>query len=174
MSNVDKQPAWQVAPKLRSRARSLRRDSTDAERAIWNELRAHRMNGASFRRQTPIGPYVVDFVCHAANLVVELNGGQHFEPEHMKRDARRDAFLVSKGLRVLRFNNHDVMTSRQGVLETVAVALADAPSLSLPHKGGGNPRTTARRGASPSPPLPRRRGRESRTAIRDAAVGEVE
>jgi very-short-patch-repair endonuclease len=136
MSNIDKQPTWQVAPKLRSRARSLRRDSTDAERTIWNELRAHRMNGASFRRQTPIGPYVVDFVCHAANLVVELDGGQHFEPEHMKRDARRDAFLVSKGFRVLRFNNHDVMTNRQGVLETLASALADTPSPTLPRKRG--------------------------------------
>ena len=146
MSNVDKQPTWQVVPKLRSRARSLRRDSTDAERVIWNELRAHRMNGTSFRRQTPIGPYVVDFVCHAANLVVELDGGQHFEPEHMKRDARRDAFLVSKGFRVLRFNNHDVMTNRQGVLETIAIALADAPS----------------------PTLPRKRGRESRPAVGEA------
>ena len=147
MSNVDKRPTWQVAPKLRSRARSLRRNSTDAERVIWNELRAHRMNGASFRRQTPIGPYVVDFVCYAANLVVELDGGQHFESEHMMRDARRDAFLMSKGFRVLRFNNHDVMTNRQGVLETIAAALA----------------------ASPSPTLPRKRGRESRSAM-----GEVE
>src|SRR5258708_10051385 len=156
MSNVDKQPTWQVAPKLRSRARSLRRDSTDAERLIWNELRAQRMNGASFRRQTPIGPYVVDFVCHAANLVVELDGGQHFEPEHMKRDARRDAFLVSKGLRVLRFNNHDVMANRQGVLETIASALADAPPSTFPPKRGGRSRRAVAEAETNSTPRPRK------------------
>src|SRR5690349_16535782 len=136
MSDIAKQPKWQVVPKLRSRARSLRRDSTDAERLIWNALRAHRLNDASFRRQTPIGPYIADFVCHAARLIVELDGGQHFENEQMKRDARRDEFLVSKGFRVLRFNNHDVMTNRQGVLETIAAALAATPSPTLPRKRG--------------------------------------
>jgi very-short-patch-repair endonuclease len=147
MSDVVKQPAWHVSGKMRSRARKLRHESTDAERLIWNALRAHRMNGASFRRQTPIGPYVADFVCHAAHLVVEFDGGQHFEDANMKRDARRDTFLASKGFRVLRFNNHDVMTNRQGVLETIAAVLA----------------------ATPSPTLSRRRGRESRRA-----AGEVE
>jgi len=131
---------------MRSRARTLRRDSTDAERLIWNELRAHRLNGTSFRRQTPIGPYVVDFVCHAAGLVIELDGGQHLEDANMKRDARRDAFLMSKGFRVLRFNNHDGMTNRRGVLETIAAAL-DAP---------------------PSPTLPRKRGREEAAARGDS------
>src|SRR5688572_11258384 len=99
MSDIAKRPAWQVSPKLRSRARSLRRELTDVERIIWSALRAHRMNGASFRRQTTIGPYVADFVCHAANLIIEIDGGQHFEDEHMKRDARRDAFLASTGFR---------------------------------------------------------------------------
>jgi len=94
------------------------------------------MMGASFRRQTPIGPYVVDFVCHAANLIVELDGGQHFEPVHAAYDARRDAFLASKGFRVLRFNNHDVMSNRRGVLETIAAAIARTPSLTLPRKRG--------------------------------------
>jgi very-short-patch-repair endonuclease len=103
---------------------------------IWNALRAHRLNGASFRRQTPIGPYVADFVCHAANLVIELDGGQHFEDANAQRDVQRDAFLASKGFRVLRFNNHDVMTNRQGVLETIAAALAVAPSPTLPRKRG--------------------------------------
>jgi len=92
--------------------------------------------GASFRRQTPIGPYVVDFDCHAANLIVELDGGQHFEPVHAAYDARRDAFLASKGFRVLRFNNHDVMSNRRGVLETIAAAIARTPSLTLPRKRG--------------------------------------
>ncbi|MBX9827917.1 MAG: DUF559 domain-containing protein [Xanthobacteraceae bacterium] len=142
MPDVLKQPTWQVSGKMRSRAHTLRRDSTDAERLIWNELRVHRLNGASFRRQTPIGPYVADFVCHAASLIVELDGGQHFESQNMKRDARRDAFLASKGFCVLRINNHDVMTNKQGVLETIAAALV----------------------AAPSPPLPRKRGREQSSA----------
>ncbi|MCX7312318.1 MAG: endonuclease domain-containing protein [Hyphomicrobiales bacterium] len=148
MSSAEKQPAWQVSKKLRSRARSLRQDSTDAERLIWSALRAHRMHGASFRRQTPIGPYIADFVCHQASLVIELDGGQHFEDENLKRDARRDAFFGSKGFRVLRFNNHDVMTNQQGVLEAIAAALE----------------------ASPSPTLPRKRGRESGPAQERAAV----
>ncbi|MGH6770369.1 MAG: endonuclease domain-containing protein [Xanthobacteraceae bacterium] len=116
----------------------MRRDSTEAERIVWNAVRAKRLSGANFRRQTPIGPYIVDFVCHDAHLVVEIDGGQHFESEHIRRDARRDAFLTSKGYRVLRFNNHDVMTNRQGVLETIAAAGEHALS----------------------PPLPRSRGRE--------------
>jgi len=121
----------------------LRKNSTEAERIIWNAVRAHRLIGASFRRQAPIGPYVVDFVCHAANLVIEIDGGQHFEAEHLKRGARRDAFLGSKGYRVLRFNNHDVMTNREGVLATIAAALGEAPSLTLPRKRGrGQPGAT--------------------------------
>ena len=89
------------------------------------------MNGATFRRQTPIGPYIVDFVCHAAKLVIEIDGGQHFESRQEQRDTRRDAYLANKGFRVLRFNNHDVMTNREGVLETIAAAVGLAPSLTL-------------------------------------------
>jgi len=94
------------------------------------------MNGASFRRQVPIGPYIADFLCHSAHLVIEVDGGQHFEAEHLKRDTRRDAFLASKGLRVLRFNNHDIMTNRAGVLEMIAAAISSAPSPTLPRKRG--------------------------------------
>src|SRR6516225_5578079 len=128
--------SWHVSTKQRVRARSLRTNSTNAERIIWSALRAHRMHGASFRRQTPIGPYVVDFVCHAAGLVIEIDGGQHFESKQEQRDARRDAYLAGKGFRVLRFNNYDVMINRQGVLETIAAAIERAPSLTLPRKRG--------------------------------------
>jgi very-short-patch-repair endonuclease len=130
-------PTWRVGPDARTRARALRQNSTDAERRIWAALRAHRMKGASFRRQAPIGPYIVDFVCHAAKLVIELDGGQHFEARHLASDARRDAFLAREGFRVLRFNNYDVMTNREGVLETIAGALGEAPSLPSPASGRG-------------------------------------
>jgi very-short-patch-repair endonuclease len=136
MVDVPKEPTWQVSTKQRSRARSLRRDLTDAERIIWNAIRAHRMHGMSFRRQTPIGPFIVDFVCHSALVIIEIDGGQHYETEYIKRDARRDAYLASEGYRILRFNNHEVLTNRQGVLETIATAIVHAPSPPLPRKRG--------------------------------------
>jgi very-short-patch-repair endonuclease len=113
-------------------------NSTKAERIIWSILRAHRLDGTPFRRQVPIGPYIADFVCHAVKLVIEIDGGQHFEPDGLVRDQRRDAFLKVKGFSVLRFNNHDVMMNRRGVAEVIAEAVT----------------------RTPSPPLPRRRGRE--------------
>ena len=100
------------------------------------------MIGASFRRQTPIGPYIVDFVCHAAKLTIELDGGQHFESTQEQRDARRDAFLVGRGFRVLRFNNHDVMCNRQGVLETIAAAFEEGPLPDPPPQAGEGARRT--------------------------------
>jgi very-short-patch-repair endonuclease len=142
MSAELKQPGWRVMPKLRSHARSLRRASTDAERKLWAALRAHRLMSASFRRQTPVGPYIADFLCHAAKLIVEVDGGQHFEQAHLRRDAQRDAYLAAQGFRVLRFNNHDVLTNREGVLETIAAALVSAPSLTLPRKRGRGQRAT--------------------------------
>ena len=117
-------PTWKVPSRLRSNARKLRRNSTDAERVLWLELRDHRLNGAGFRRQVPIGNYVADFVCHAVKLVIELDGGQHFSAEGEKSDASRTAVIEAKGLRVLRFSNHDVMTNRAGVIETIAAAVA--------------------------------------------------
>jgi very-short-patch-repair endonuclease len=128
-------PDWNVSDKLRSNARALHKNSTDVERVLWSELRGHRLNGASFRRQVPIESYVADFVCHAAKLVIELDGGQHFSDQAERADAKRSAAIEAKGFRVLRFSNHDVMTNRAGVLETIAAAVAErAPTLTLPRK----------------------------------------
>jgi very-short-patch-repair endonuclease len=130
-----KSPTWKVSSKLRSNARTLRKNSTDAERILWSELRDHRLNGASFRRQVPIENYIADFMCHAARLVIELDGGQHFTDHVEQADAARSAAIEAKGFQVLRFNNHDVMTNRAGVLETIASAIkARAPALTLPRK----------------------------------------
>jgi very-short-patch-repair endonuclease len=130
-----RRPTWKVPPRLRSNARALRQNSTDAERILWSELRDHRLNGASFRRQVPIENYIADFMCHAARLVIELDGGQHFSDDQERADAARSAVIEVKGFRVLRFSNHDVMTNRAGVLETIAAALeASAPTLTLPRK----------------------------------------
>jgi len=133
----DKQPKWKVSSRLRSNARTLRRNSTGAERLLWSELRGHRLGGAGFRRQVPIESYIADFVCHAARLVVELDGGQHFSDEGEQADARRSAVIEAKGFRVLRFGNYDVMTNRAGVLETIATAVAErAHTLTFPRKRG--------------------------------------
>jgi very-short-patch-repair endonuclease len=131
----NKEPTWKVSSKLRSNARALRKKSTDAERILWSELRDHRLNGAGFRRQVPIGNYIADFMCHAAKLVIELDGGQHFSDRSEAADAARSAVIGAKGFQVLRFGNHDVMTNRAGVLETIAAAVAArAPTLTLPRK----------------------------------------
>jgi very-short-patch-repair endonuclease len=92
-SHDARRPDWHIATLQRGRARDLRKNSTKAERIVWSILRAHRLNGASFRRQVPIGPYIADFVCHAARLIIEVDGGQHYEPAGLVRDQRRDAFL---------------------------------------------------------------------------------
>jgi very-short-patch-repair endonuclease len=109
---------------------------TDAERKLWYRLRAHRFNGVSFRRQVPIGPYIADFACLQARLIVEVDGGQH----GAQRDAARDAWLQRQNFHVLRFWNHDVHSNFDGVLQLIADALARSfpPSLTLPRKGGGN------------------------------------
>lgn len=133
----EKKPTWNVSSKLRSNARSLRKNSTDAERILWSVLRDHRLNGAGFRRQVPIENYIADFMCHAAKLVIELDGGQHFADQAERADAARTAAIEAKGFQVLRFSNHDVMTNRAGVLETIATAVAArAPTLTLPRKRG--------------------------------------
>ena len=127
--------SWKVSSRLRSNARALRRNSTDAERILWSELRGHRLQGAGLRRQVPVERYIADFVCHAAKLVIELDGGQHYLEVGERSDARRSAVIEAKGFRVLRFSNQDVMTNRVGVLETIATTVAErAPTPTLPRK----------------------------------------
>ncbi|MGY3236972.1 very-short-patch-repair endonuclease [Bradyrhizobium sp. USDA 4472] len=130
-----KHPDWKVSAKLRANARALRSNSTDAERILWSELRGNRLNGARFRRQVPIERYVADFICHAAKLVIELDGGQHFSDEGERADARRSAAIEAKGFKVIRFSNLDITTNCGGVLETIATTIAErAPTPALPRK----------------------------------------
>ena len=93
----------------RNSAKRLRSSMSEAEKRLWYHLRAHRFCGARFRRQAPIGPYIVDFVCHDARLVIELDGGQHGAARQAAHDVRRTAWLADKGYRVLRFWNLDVL-----------------------------------------------------------------
>ena len=102
-----------------SRSRRLRRNETDAERAIWRLLRNRQFAKSKFRRQHPIGPYVVDFYCHDRRLVIEIDGGQHTA----ERDRKRSQFLEKRGLTVLRFWNNEVLGNIDGVGELILRAL---------------------------------------------------
>jgi len=102
-------------------ARSLRKHATDPERLLWSRLRRRQLDGFRFRRQRPFGPYVCDFICLEAKLIVELDGSQHAEREGY--DANRDDFMRSYGYRVVRFWNGDVLTRTEIVVETIFDAL---------------------------------------------------
>lgn len=97
---------------------------TDAEQKLWRALRS-RGAGSKFRRQVPLGPYIVDFVCFDAKLIVEVDGGQHSENP---RDAERDRYFVNQGYRVLRFWNNDVLKNLEGVLIRITEFASADPS----------------------------------------------
>ncbi len=119
-----------------AKAQHLRREMTDAERRLWSALRNRQLGGVKFRRQQPIGPFIADFVCQERRLIVEADGSQHADNVN---DAQRTAFLQSKGYRVLRFWNNDILTNLDGVARVVAAAL------STPH-----PARASRESPSPS------------------------
>ena len=101
------------------RARHLRRNATNAELKLWFHLRSAKMNGYSFRRQHPIGPYTIDFYCPNAKLAVELDGDEHGTDKGLAHDAARTRFLDRRGVRVIRFPNHEVAASVTVVLESI-------------------------------------------------------
>ncbi len=107
-------------PGTNARSRSLRRTSTDAEDFLWSALRNRSLNGYKFIRQAPIGRYCADFLCREKKLIVEADGSQHQDNAH---DQIRDAWLVTQGYSVIRFNNTDIMADRHAVLDTIVEAL---------------------------------------------------
>ena len=129
-------------PRLLSFARHMRREPTDAEKKLWSRLRDRRLSGFKFRRQVPFGGYVLDFFCEQSMLCVELDGGQHNDPDGSRRDAGRDAALAKLGLEVIRFWDPDVLKGTDAVCEAILAA------------------ATSRRSHVPSPPpSPGGRGR---------------
>jgi very-short-patch-repair endonuclease len=105
------------------RARRLRRESTDAELRLWSRLRAGQL-GVRFRRQEPIGQYIVDFVCRRQRLIIEVDGSQHAGSIH---DRQRDDWLRDQGYDVVRFWNEDVFLHTDDVVETIVAALLTPP-----------------------------------------------
>ena len=109
--------------KLKQLSRSLRTNMTDAEQALWHQLRRKQIQGLQFYRQKPLLSYIVDFYCPAAKLVIELDGSQHFEADHLIKDQNRDAALANTGLTILRFDNRQVLLEMQAVLEVINEAV---------------------------------------------------
>ena len=105
-----------VSANERARARAMRRAPTETEHRLWRLLRDRRLSGLKFRRQVPIGPYIVDFLCVSACLIIEADGSQH---GGSIRDERRDAYLARQGWVVLRFWNNDILHNRESVIDTI-------------------------------------------------------
>ena len=104
-------------------ARNLRQGQTDAESKLWARLRNKQLESVKFRRQQPIGPYIVDFVSFERKLVVEIDGGQHSDDMIRERDESRTSLIKGKGYRVLRFWDNEVLTNIEGVLERIRESL---------------------------------------------------
>ena len=104
---------------LKDSSRRLRREMTDAELHLWRYLRRKQIHGVQFNRQKPILNYIVDFYCAKAKLVIELDGGQHHKTEQKKKDQIRDQTLAELGLLTLRYNNRQVLTETDAVVQEV-------------------------------------------------------
>ncbi|HMD89139.1 MAG TPA: endonuclease domain-containing protein [Anaerolineaceae bacterium] len=110
-----------TSPQTFSNSRQLRHNQTEAEARLWRALRSHQLEDIHFRRQHAIGPYIVDFCAPRQKLVIELDGGQHLDQQEY--DLERTAFLKSKGYRVLRFWNDEVLKNLDGVAQAILEAL---------------------------------------------------
>jgi very-short-patch-repair endonuclease len=117
---------------------------TDAELRLWYRLRAHRFNGLKFKRQAPIGPYIVDFICFDHKMIIEVDGGQHDE---RAQDRRRDEWLRKEGYRVMRFWNSDVLKQTDVVLNEISSAILNSDnSTPLPARSARHPLPQGERG----------------------------
>jgi very-short-patch-repair endonuclease len=110
---------------MRSLARNLRKNQTEAEQILWSKLRSRQLSGFKFRRQHPIESYVLDFYCSETHLAIEIDGGQHTENKNIERDNDRTAYLNQKGIRVIRFWNNDVIKHLDEVLTEIDVILSE-------------------------------------------------
>jgi very-short-patch-repair endonuclease len=133
-------PHAQVSGVQRARAKQLRRTMTRAETLRWRYLKAHRLSHLGFRRQVPMGNYIADFIAHSCQLVIEVDGESHNFQERLQNELQRDEWFASRGYRVLRFTNKDVLKNLEGVAQAILLAVEQGspPSLPLPRKGGGN------------------------------------
>ncbi|RIK96174.1 MAG: hypothetical protein DCC74_11065 [Proteobacteria bacterium] len=128
---------------MTAKARSLRHVPTDAELALWKALRRKQLLGIAFRRQHPVGNYVLDFYCPSHRIAIEIDGGQHASEQNRQKDATRSRWLSGQGIEVLRFWNSDVLSNLAGVLDSIASAISRTTPTrrddraDLPLSGGG-------------------------------------
>jgi very-short-patch-repair endonuclease len=137
----DLTPPRLIAKQPLTRSRTLRHDSTEAEKHLWSILRNRNLEGWKFRRQVTIDSYVVDFCCIAARLIVELDGGQHADARKRYDDVRTRE-LEARGFRVVRFWNSEVLTGTEGVIQEISHSLT-AKSPLVHHDGNQNPHLTS-------------------------------
>ena len=121
------------SPNLKANAQALRKNMTKEENLLWYPFL--RRCPCQFRRQYVIGNYIVDFYCHRAKLVVELDGSQHYTPEEVEKDARRTRYLESLGLQVLRFSNLDVLRRFRVVCEAINLTVQERTAAHSPDRG---------------------------------------
>jgi very-short-patch-repair endonuclease len=146
---------------------------TEAERRVWQILRSQQTEGYRFRRQVPIGRYVADFACHAARLIVEIDGGHHDRPS--PHEAERSGFLHNEGYRILRFWNNEVLANLDGVHRAIADELSRiTPTQTLPHQGGGPAPALPRRTGGPDPTLPPSRWGRAGVGVMSAKATEAD
>jgi len=105
--------------RLKPFSRELRKKMTEAEQRLWSRVRRKQLKDCTFNRQKIIGPYIVDFYCNGAKLIVELDGGQHYHGEGLKQDKVRDQYFTDLGLHVLRFSDREVFKNMEGALERI-------------------------------------------------------
>ena len=135
---------WRASKQIQERAKELRKNMTVAEKQLWSVLRGKQLDGLYFRRQHAVGSYIVDFICTAENLVIEVDGGSHLE--QVAYDAERTRWLVEeKGYRVIRFTNDDIFKSMNEVVEKIRETVK-RPHLTSPASGGGTSSPPVKRG----------------------------
>ena len=115
--------------KLKPLGRQLRKNLTDAEGLLWSKIRMGQIEGLRFNRQKPIGKYIADFYCDKARIIIEIDGGQHYEEKGILRDRTRDEYFYRLGLKVIRFTNLDVLKNIDNVVEKIYQEIKSTPAL---------------------------------------------
>ena len=120
-----------ISPKIKHNSRNLRKNMTDVERILWAKVRSRQLQGFRFRRQHPIGKYIVDFVCLELKLIIELDGGQHMNQQQYVTN--RSQWLQKNGFKTVRFWNNDILDNLDGIMETICMHLPQ-PQPSFPNE----------------------------------------
>jgi len=120
---------WKYRKGLKKLSQSLRKKMTEAEKVLWLKIRRKQLKNCQFYRQRPLGKYIVDFFAPKAKIVIEVDGGQHYEKRGIKKDEIRDKYLRNLGLKVLRFSDKEVLKNIEGVIKRIYYEILPNPPL---------------------------------------------